>query len=183
MNRKRLLITGSAFLLFMVIVIVYIQGQLPYYYQSRIFYLWKNEAMQDMADKFVSDSNIEEYSAGCTEQGCQARVRFKGMAADDKYEGDEADEYINLARESRLSIAWKFKGYVVFSLGSLSKFDKQFNIAYLYYPDGIQKYKDCKRKDYKTSISGQCDVRLSDNWSLNYHWINLDKYNESLGVQ
>jgi hypothetical protein len=105
MNRKGLLITSAAFLFFMVVVIAHIQEQLPYYYQSRIFYLWKNEAMQDMADKFVSDSDIEEYSVGCTEQGCQARVRFEGMEAADKYEGDEADEYINLAKESRLNIA------------------------------------------------------------------------------
>jgi len=129
-----------------------------------------------VANKFALDANIEKYSIGCIGAKCSVRIRYTNKKFDNEITGKNADEYVELTVASRPDFAQKHERYLIFHLGASEKFGKQFNITYKYYTEGTQKQKKCKKKDYKISIFGQCDVRLSDNWSITYHRINFEKY-------
>ncbi len=133
--------------------------------------------MQNMANKFELDTTIDKFSIVCLEEGeCDLQARFVNEESYSALTGSIANEYIELAIRSNLNYAWKHNGNLVFSLGSLSKFDKNFEISYIYYPDGSQKHNECKNEDYKNSIIGHCVAHLNENWSVYYFGVNLDKY-------
>ena len=181
MIKKKLFIIVGVLLICMTAILFHISGKLPYYYQAKYSFLWNKNEMQNMANKFASDTATDKYIVTCIDKNyrCTAQVRLKNEEYAKEITGIIADEYIELALRSNLTFAWKRNGHLIFSIGSLSKFDKNFQIAYIYYPDGAQQHDECKGEDYRNSIIGHCDVHLNDNWSVYYFAVNLDKYESS----
>jgi hypothetical protein len=82
--------------------------------------------------------------------------------------GELADKFRNLIEELEIPIHWRIDDGVLVYLTSAMKFEKHFNLAFIYRKLGSSE-RTCDLSLLEEE-AGECEIILNENWALNYTW-------------
>jgi len=87
--------------------------------------------------------------------------------------GQRLKEYLALCQDSGAPMAWRVDGGYLLYIGSDSRSDRDFNIAFIWRDNEVDGPPECSSvvelRDF-----GKCVVSLSDTWVLDYEWMPSD---------
>ena len=87
--------------------------------------------------------------------------------------GQRLSEYLSLCQDSGASLTWRVDGGYLLHMGSDSRSNRDFNIAFIWRQNEVDSPPKCSTVDELRDF-GRCVVPLADSWVLNYEWMPSD---------
>lgn len=154
-----------------VVVSGYVKlAMFPRQWEAELFFVYKRKSLDAFVDELVKHEKIQRASIYQGSVWANRGELLKPEELDSVFEitGELAASFRNLLKELGGRLHWKIDDGVLVHLTSASKFEKNFELAFIWRKNGSNE-RECKISQLEEEL-GECEITLSEKWSLNYTW-------------
>lgn len=172
MRKKKIFVTFGLIVALGVVVSGYAKlAMFPRQWEAELFFVYKRKSLDAFVDELVKHEKIQRVSIYQGSVWANRGELLKPEELDSVFEitGELANKFRNLIEEIETPIHWKIDDGVLVYLTSATKFEKNFNLAFIYRKHG-SKERMCNLSLLEEE-AGECEIILNQSWALNYTWI------------